>query len=62
MNETRLTDAPTLEEVRGNLAETLQREAIESRISELTESAQIDRVEAGTIDPNALNDLSIVTE
>lgn len=62
LNETRLTDAPTLEEVRGNLAETLQREAIESRISELTESAQIDRVEAGTIDPNALNDLSIVTE
>ena len=62
LNETRLKDAPALEEVQGDLAETLRREAIEARVSELTDGAQIDRVEAGTIDPNVLNDLSIVTE
>lgn len=62
LNETRLKDAPALEEVQGDLAETLRREAIEARVAELTDGAQIDRVEAGTIDPNVLNDLSIVTE
>ena len=62
LNETRLKDAPALDEVQGDLAETLRREAIEARVSELTDGAQIDRVEAGTIDPNVLNDLSIVTE
>ena len=62
LNETRLKDAPALDEVRGDLAETLRREAIENRLSELTEGAKIDRVEAGTIDPNVLNDISIVIE
>jgi peptidyl-prolyl cis-trans isomerase C len=62
LNETRLKDAPALDDVRGELAENLRREAIESRISELTEGSEIDRVEAGTIDPNVLNDISIVIE
>lgn len=62
LNETRMTDAPPLEEVRGELADTLRREAIEARVSELTEGAEIDRAEAGEIDPSVLNDLSLVTE
>lgn len=62
LNETRLKDAPALEEVRGTLSETLQREAIEARVAQLTEGAAIDRVEAGEIDPNLLNDLSLVAE
>lgn len=62
LNETRLKDAPALEEVRGDLAEAIRREAIEARVTELTDAAEIDRIEAGTIDPNVLNDLSIVTE
>ena len=62
LNETRLKDAPALEEVRGELSETLRREAIEARVAELTDGAEIDRIESGTIDPNVLNDLSIVTE
>ncbi|WP_413717848.1 peptidylprolyl isomerase [Silicimonas sp. MF1-12-2] len=62
LNETRLKDAPALDAVRGELSEALRREAIESRVVELTEGASIDRVEAGSIDPNVLNDISIVIE
>ncbi|NND41432.1 MAG: peptidylprolyl isomerase [Silicimonas sp.] len=62
LNETRLKDAPALDEVRGDLSETLQREAIEGRVAELTEDASIDRVEAGAIDPNLLNDLSLIAD
>lgn len=62
LNETRLKDAPSLEEVRGELTDTLRREAIEGRVAELTESAQIDRIEAGSIDPAVLNDVSLISE
>ena len=62
LNETRLTEAPALEEVRGELADVLRREAIENRITELTAGAEIERTAAGEIDPAVLNDISIVTE
>lgn len=62
LNETRLTEAPALEEVRDELADVLRREAIENRITELTAGAEIERTAAGEIDPAVLNDISIVTE
>lgn len=55
LNDTRLTDAPTLEQVRGEIEEELQRKAVEDLIQELTAGADIIRAEAGTIDPSALS-------
>ena len=62
LNETRVKDAPALEEVRGQLSETLRREAIENRVAELTEGAQIDRIEEGEVDPTILDNISLITE
>ena len=60
LNETRLKNAPALEEVRGELMESVRRTAIEARVAELTESAEIDRPESGSIDPMILNDISLI--
>lgn len=62
LNETRLASAPALEEVRGELLDTLRRAAIEERVTELTGSAEITRMNAGEIDPGTLNDLSLIPE
>ena len=60
LNETRLTDAPALEQVRGELADSVQRQAIESRIEVLQSDAEVTRVTAAEIDPALLNDLSLL--
>lgn len=43
LNDTRLKDAPPLEEVRGELEAELQRALVEGHIEKLTESATIDK-------------------
>ncbi|MFC7702704.1 peptidylprolyl isomerase [Plastorhodobacter daqingensis] len=53
LNETRMAEAPALDDVRGELAAELQREAIEARIAELTANAEITRNPEG-IDPGVL--------
>lgn len=62
LNDTRLKEAPPLEEVRGQLAEGLQREIIEARIAELTEGADISLEDTSGIDPAVLNDVSLVED
>jgi peptidyl-prolyl cis-trans isomerase C len=60
LNETRLTNAPALEEVRGELADGIQRQAIETEIQALEDAADVTRVTAGEIDPALLDDLSLL--
>ena len=60
LNETRVKDAPALEQVRGELLENVQAAAIESRIEALTETAEIVRPDLEGIDPIILNDPSIL--
>ena len=60
LNETRVKDAPALEQVRGELLENVQAAAIESRIEALTETAEIVRPDLEGIDPTILNDPSIL--
>ncbi|MGI9388837.1 MAG: peptidylprolyl isomerase, partial [Boseongicola sp.] len=62
LNEIRLKEAPTLDEVREELVEQVQREAIEARVAELSESAEIVRKTAAEIDPALLDDLSLLGE
>ena len=60
LNETRVKDAPALEQVRGELLENVQAAAIESRIEALTATAEIVRPDLEGIDPTILNDPSIL--
>lgn len=62
LNETRVKEAPPLEEVTEELASELQRDAVDARIAELTEGAAITRTEAGTIDTSVLDDLTLLNE
>ncbi|MEM7717764.1 MAG: peptidylprolyl isomerase [Pseudomonadota bacterium] len=60
LNETRVKDAPPLEQVRGQLQEGIQAQAIEARIAELTEGAAITQPEIEGLDPSILNDASLL--
>ena len=55
LNEVREAEAPSLDEVRAELSETVQREAVEARIEELTNGAEVERSVDG-MDPTVLND------
>lgn len=60
LNETRIKDAPSLDSVRAQLTETIQRSAVEARVAELTEGAEITRATVEEIDPAILNDMSLL--
>ena len=51
LNETRLAEAPPLEAVRDELAEELQRAAIDARIAELTDAGEVDRAAGDELGP-----------
>lgn len=60
LNETRMKDAPTLDDVRGELEQEIQSAAIQARVDELTEGAEITRTTVEEIDPTLLNDMSLL--
>lgn len=59
LKDTRQTKAPTFEEARPELEQTLQREAAEALITDVTRDATITRSAEG-IDPNMLSDQSLL--
>ncbi len=62
LNETRAAAVPTLDEVRGGIVETLQQQAIETAIAELTETADVSRIEPGEIDPAVIGNTSLLQD
>ena len=58
--EKRVKEAPALEEVRSELLAQVQEAAIQARLAELTEGAEIVLPEDGAFDPELLNDLSLL--
>ncbi|MEO1155543.1 MAG: peptidylprolyl isomerase, partial [Pseudomonadota bacterium] len=62
LNETRLKDAPALEAVRDELAAQVQRQAVDARVAELTEAADVTRADITGIDPAVLREMSLVAE
>lgn len=62
LNETRPIPIPTLEEVRAEIAGTLEQQAIEAAIAELEESANITRAEPGQIDPSVIGNVNLLEE
>ena len=61
LNETRLAEAPPLEQVRGELAQELENAAVEAHIAEVTSAAEVERAEV-EVDPALLSDMSLVAE
>jgi peptidyl-prolyl cis-trans isomerase C len=62
LNETRLMDAPSLDEVRDELAETVRQQEIEARLTALLEAAEIVTPEAGDFDPTVIMNLEILSD
>ncbi|MEM6824024.1 MAG: peptidylprolyl isomerase [Pseudomonadota bacterium] len=62
LNEIRQKDTPTLDDVREELIQQLQRETVDQILATATDGAEISRVEEGEIDPAVLSDQSISFE
>lgn len=58
--DTRLADAPPLDEVRAEIEEDLRTRAIEAKIADLTEKAAIDRAAETGFDPAILRNMSLL--
>lgn len=59
LKETRIAEAPKLDDIREQLAEGIERKAMEAKIAELTAAATITRPGEG-IDPAILKDLTLL--
>ncbi len=62
LNETRAQELPTLEAVREELTGQLQSSAIETRLTELQDAADIARPEVGAFDPELLINLDLLED
>lgn len=60
LNETRQADAPPLEEVQVEIATELRQKAVEKRIEELTNAANVERPEVEGFDPQMITDLEMI--
>jgi len=61
LNETRMSEAPPLEEVRGQLADELRQQAQQAHIDKVMAETEVSRTDA-EIDPALLSDMSLVAE
>jgi peptidyl-prolyl cis-trans isomerase C len=61
LNETRLRDVPTLEEVADQLRPQVERAAVQARLDELTAAATVDRAGA-EIDPALIKNLDLLED
>ncbi|SLN43789.1 peptidylprolyl isomerase [Ruegeria meonggei] len=62
LNDKRKSEAPALDSVREELAQTLQQEAIQTRIDELTQQAQIERPAPEGLTPDVVRQLDLIQE
>lgn len=62
LNDMRKTQAPELNAVREELVQTIQQEAIQARIDELTQQAQIERPALEGVGPEVLRQLDLIQE
>ncbi|MBN2907355.1 MAG: peptidylprolyl isomerase [Rhodobacteraceae bacterium] len=61
LDETRLQDAPALGDVRAELIQSIQTEAMEKALNEMTEKAEVTRTEV-EIDPALLKDRDLLSQ
>ncbi|MTJ04676.1 MAG: peptidylprolyl isomerase [Sediminimonas qiaohouensis] len=62
LNETRLKDVPSIEDVRKELQQQVQRDAVDARVSELREGAEIDTSGQDLVDPAQLKNIDLLEQ
>ena len=62
LNESRAVAPPTIDELRPSIVEQLQRDAIDARITAISEGLDVDRSGMEGVDPALLDDLSLLGE
>ncbi|MDA7963710.1 peptidylprolyl isomerase [Ruegeria sp.] len=62
LNDKRKSEAPELDAVRDELAQTLQQEAIQARIDELTQQADIERPALDGVGPDIIRKIELIQE
>jgi peptidyl-prolyl cis-trans isomerase C len=62
LNEVREAAVPALEEVRGDLAQQLEQDALQQAIAQLQESANISRIETGEIGASVIGDMTLLED
>lgn len=62
LNETRVKERPSLEEVRAELEQELSQQAVQENVAQLTEKATIDRAAGDALDPTVLNDIDLLRD
>lgn len=62
LNETRLKDVPGIDEVRKELQQQVQRNAVDARVSELREGAEIDTSGREGLDPAQLKNIDLLEQ
>ncbi|KUJ78094.1 peptidylprolyl isomerase [Ruegeria marisrubri] len=62
LNDKRTAAAPELDEVRGELAQKIQQDAIQAKIDELSKGAQIERPALEGVGPEVIRQLDLVQE
>lgn len=60
LNESRIAEAPTLDEVRGEIVNELESQAIEDYVSKLTGEADIERPDLSNVDPTILQQTNLL--
>jgi peptidyl-prolyl cis-trans isomerase C len=60
LNDTRQPEAPTLEEMQGDLEQEVWREALQAKISTMVDAASVERADVTGIDPNVLADVTLL--
>lgn len=60
LNETRVAEAPPLEDVRDTLAEKVRSDALDAALTELTDSAEVTSVSKDEIDTSVLQNLDLI--
>jgi peptidyl-prolyl cis-trans isomerase C len=62
LNETRVKERPTLDEVRAELQQELSQKAVQDHVAKLTETAQIDRATGDALDPSVLDQFDLLKD
>ena len=62
LSDKRKAEAPTLDEVRGELATKIQQDAVDAKVAELTKTGEIERPEVEGLEPSMLRNGELVQE
>ncbi|CUH45181.1 peptidylprolyl isomerase [Ruegeria atlantica] len=62
LNDTRKSEAPGLDAVREQLAQSLQQDAIQAKIDELTQQSQIERPALDGVGPKVIRQIDLIQE